>query len=489
MKHTIDRITIAALLAVVPGTVFAAQEPQIEFIRGDVDSDGIVLLTDGLYLLNWLFQNGEEPSCLEAADVDGNGTPDLSDAVALFNFLFLEGDEPPAPSPLDGKGFAEEMLLGCDGGDPYIVDKDPLRGGDLSAGDGFTCAILPEHENPIRGEVACWGRNDAGQLGVGDVVGRAAPTRVDHDEFIVTKVSAGRDFACALEYGNGEVWCWGSGEFGQLGEGVSGPVRRPVEPLVDFGGNLPAVDIAAGGRHACAIRHRAAGDQVLCWGDNTSGQLGFDSDDEAPLPGVVDLGGRQPVSVVAGGQHTCVLTDQSVVLCWGGNSYRQLDRDGADRSRPVEISFSFGLQPAWLVAGVAHTCAVGQFGSRDCWGGSSSRGGNTELVVALGGGGGSEYVFDEFHAFDAACFADGFGVSGCDLGANVNVLDPRTLPPRPRTLAVGDYHGCAAYDEAVVCPDGIASTICCFGDNDMGQLGNSNRPQSSATPVAVQLPE
>jgi hypothetical protein len=70
------------------------------FRRGDVNNNASVELADGLSLLNYLFQNGPTPVCLDTADLNDDGRTNLTDALVLLNYLFLEG---PPPSP---PGFA-----------------------------------------------------------------------------------------------------------------------------------------------------------------------------------------------------------------------------------------------------------------------------------------------------------------------------------------------------------------------------------------------
>ena len=69
------------------------------FHRGDVTDDGSINLTDAAQLLNYLFQNGSTPTCLETADENNNSTLDLTDAAALLNYLFQNGSAPAAPGP------------------------------------------------------------------------------------------------------------------------------------------------------------------------------------------------------------------------------------------------------------------------------------------------------------------------------------------------------------------------------------------------------
>ncbi|HLU47923.1 MAG TPA: PKD domain-containing protein, partial [Planctomycetota bacterium] len=69
------------------------------FVRGDSDSNGDINLTDGIYVLSYLFSGGATPTCLEAADADGNSSINLTDGIYILQFLFSGGTEPPAPYP------------------------------------------------------------------------------------------------------------------------------------------------------------------------------------------------------------------------------------------------------------------------------------------------------------------------------------------------------------------------------------------------------
>ena len=71
-----------------------------EFIRGDADDNGSLQLTDGIFILNFLFLGGGTPGCTESADADNNGAIQLTDGIYILNFLFLGGDGTPAPGAL-----------------------------------------------------------------------------------------------------------------------------------------------------------------------------------------------------------------------------------------------------------------------------------------------------------------------------------------------------------------------------------------------------
>jgi hypothetical protein len=73
-----------------------AGEPVL-FRRGDANADARFDISDGVFILGWLFTGGKTPSCLEAADTDDSGLVNITDAIALFGHLFLGGAEPRPP--------------------------------------------------------------------------------------------------------------------------------------------------------------------------------------------------------------------------------------------------------------------------------------------------------------------------------------------------------------------------------------------------------
>jgi len=90
----------------------------VEFLRGDANDDGFVDLSDGIWLLNYLFQEGPLRPCLSAADVNGDGGIDAADPIFLLSFIFVGGATPPAPHPgcglMDGQTPADCTLhLAC----------------------------------------------------------------------------------------------------------------------------------------------------------------------------------------------------------------------------------------------------------------------------------------------------------------------------------------------------------------------------------------
>jgi hypothetical protein len=91
-----------------------------KFLRGDPNDDGSTNITDGIYVLNYLFLSGLEPTCRESADANDDGGVNITDGIYLLNYLFLSGPEPVDPGPAgmglpcgpDREGSPQD--LGCD---------------------------------------------------------------------------------------------------------------------------------------------------------------------------------------------------------------------------------------------------------------------------------------------------------------------------------------------------------------------------------------
>ena len=202
-------------------------------------------------------------------------------------------------------------------------------------------------------EVMCAGLNDAGQLGDGtttdrntwsDVLRVDAPVR-GMPQGLDPGASVGRKHACALQ--GGTVWCWGSNASGQLGASAANtcgpsndlPAAIPCS-LFAIPVQLPATvaSVSAGGDHTCALT--TAGD-AWCWGDNSHGQLGIDTIGGSSQTPALVANGLKFTSISAGGAHTCGVTLDHVIYCWGANGSGQLgDGTQIDRDGPTRVAES-----------------------------------------------------------------------------------------------------------------------------------------------------
>jgi cysteine-rich repeat protein len=271
------------------------------------------------------------------------------------------------------------------------VDVTGLPAPALSVGcsSRFSCAALSS------GRVFCWGQNANGVLAVDPFAVSSSPLPVEVGGMSenALSVAAGSSHVCALLEG-GFVKCWGGNFYGQLGMGgvTADPALTPILVTNDSAGTNPlpdAVQVTCGSFHACAVTDDGMGSRFLyCWGYNYQHQLGFDSSpaSENPYAGLVTVVAGQVREAAAGSAHTCAVMQDGAVMCWGENSRGQL---GGGNTSPTNLGVqvrldasSFLVDAVTAGAGFTHTCAYSGSLKTRCWG-SNARGelGNDDLGV------------------------------------------------------------------------------------------------------------
>jgi alpha-tubulin suppressor-like RCC1 family protein len=405
----------------------------------------------------------------------------------------------------------------------------------VAMGNLHSCALFDD------GRVKCWGESRLGQLGYGDVVRRgsasgqmgAALPYVDLGTNVrATHLALGANHTCAALAGGG-VKCWGANGFGQLGLGdtltrgdVAGQMGDAL-PMVDLGSGQRAVSVAAGESHSCAVLENGG---VKCWGYNATGQLGLDDTaarGDAPgemgdaLPAVSV--GATVTRVVAGASHTCALTAQRHVKCWGDGRYGQTGAGVADvlgdaageMASLTTVDLGVGRTVIDLFAGFVQTCAHLDDKSVKCWGynrdgrlGLSDQDHRGDAAGEMGAALASVSIAPGQHVEQLAC-----GLRHCcarltantvkcwGLGANgvLGLEDTLSRASNPGLMghelpfldfgrlavvtgiAAGGEHSCATLQ---------GGALKCWGNNRSGQLGIGDTVNRGATPgsMGVALP-
>lgn len=230
-----------------------------------------------------------------------------------------------------------------------------LEGGvqQIAAGGAQTCALMDN------GSVKCWGSNLWGQVGDGTGVTRGQPVDVVGLSSGVVAIAVGGSHACAL-LSTGGVSCWGSNTQGELGDGTTKdhPVPTPVKGL-----SSGVASIVADSSRTCAV---LADGSMKCWGTRILVGDGTTDDHHEPtliqqLPGPIG-------AAVSAGNHTCVLPESGGALCWGDNDAGELgDGTQAYKLAPTTVA-ALPPQLSMIATGVSHTCALTGDGSVKCWG-------------------------------------------------------------------------------------------------------------------------
>ena len=141
-----------------------------------------------------------------------------------------------------------------------------LGTGVVQASTGYasnTCAILDD------GSAWCWGDNSDGQLGNGTTVASLVPARVSGLAPAV-QISVSGSHTCAVT-ADGSLWCWGTSSAGQLGIGSGGQSVRALTPVQVAALGKDMAEVCAGNGSTCA---RDKEGSVWCWGSRDFGMMG-----------------------------------------------------------------------------------------------------------------------------------------------------------------------------------------------------------------------
>lgn len=281
----------------------------------------------------------------------------------------------------------------------------------IAPGGAHTCALDNNQK------IWCWGANNVGQIGNGEAgaaVFALEPTMITPQEDVdFLSVSSGAYHSCGVMT-TGSILCWGGNYSKQISNFSGGFAETPYQipgittsVIVEVGGYfnismnssgsmigwgqnnkgqlaitatetitmptpimLSNIDVVSGGGyHACAIDTNS---DSACWGKNDSGQLGNGlTSDFSDMPVELDLpSGVTITAIEAGGEsHTCALTDDFRIMCWGDNEHGQLgDGYTDDRLSPTFINQEMGLQFISVAPASLSTCALDSSGHAWCWG-------------------------------------------------------------------------------------------------------------------------
>lgn len=257
-------------------------------------------------------------------------------------------------------------------------------------------------------EIYCWGNNSYRYLGTGTSTNpMLQPTRVSKPVAMqgkeITNVVLGWSTACAIA--DGDLFCWGRNQYGQIGDNSTTQRNTPVRTsVIGTTNGKPVTDVSSSpySDFTCAV---ASGD-AYCWGRNQYGQLGDNTTTSRLVPTLVTkqaghLQGKTVVQIVqeraprmldgsvtteGGGSdrayytqsHACALTSDGQVYCWGGNRYGQMGQgsySNTNQLTPIRVQGNLSGKTVRSIATSYRTpCALTDDPDDQnrlyCWGGN-----------------------------------------------------------------------------------------------------------------------
>lgn len=233
----------------------------------------------------------------------------------------------------------------------------------ISAGYSHTCGVAAD------GTAYCWGRNDRGQLGTGDTLPQSIPARVA-TAVRFTQISAGQQRTCGVTVANA-VLCWGNIWLYREGGFEYSRLRTTPEAVP---GATAFDGVSVGTFTTCGVAAQGA----YCWEANPHGEMGNGTTDGSTAP-VPVVGGLTFSSVSAGIIQTCGVTVDQQAYCWGNDSFGQLGVSPSTlSSRCAASTLACSVVPIRVIGwrrfvsvqtGLGnHSCGVTTDANIYCWG-------------------------------------------------------------------------------------------------------------------------
>jgi alpha-tubulin suppressor-like RCC1 family protein len=377
-----------------------------------------------------------------------------------------------------GEGASNSQAAGSQGGQP-LKHGQPFAVSDISIGSSHGCAIAS-------GKALCWGEALTGELGIGTSSADTPLIRFSPQAVLgavtFTQISIGQRMSCGISQ-NGQVFCWGSGSTGAIGDGNTSDRYQPT-PVSDTSPYLKIATSSTGGGHVCGIR--ATSKLVRCWGTNISGQLGDGTTTNRSVPTDISLAGVEIVDVSVGDSTSCALTSTGQVYCWGRNDDGQYGNNSTTNSS-VPLLAAGGQTFKKIAVGKGFVCGIRTDDQISCWGSDSlgqlanGTGASDSLVpqIILGGHTYKDLAAGIIHA----CAIDLTGITRCWGGNYGGQLGDGTFTDRsvPIPILPNGSGGFVKITAGSSSTCGLQSDgqAFCWGDSQSGQLGSGTKGTSN----------
>ena len=189
------------------------------------------------------------------------------------------------------------------------------------------------------GEVYAWGKNEFGELGLGDRTYRSYATRVkgiDGNGYLenIIDVANGDENSYAIDK-NGNVYGWGDGNYHQIDDTETS--RTTPTQMSDC---TNAISVSAG---ECFVEIMQSNSNVVARGYNYYGQLGYG--DTAEKPTGAHIVGNDINKVSAGNDATLIIREDGTVWAAGRNRYGELGLgDTSNRASFTKLTLDDGTE-------------------------------------------------------------------------------------------------------------------------------------------------
>ena len=339
----------------------------------------------------------------------------------------------------------------------------------IATGGYSACALLDD------ATAECWGYNFSGSLG-DNVHTTTADTDVPYpvkpfNLSNVVEISAGSTHNCALK-ANGNVWCWGTNIFGELGDGTNYYTKKPnIVPGIEN-----AIDIDINYSTSCAV---IAGGSVKCWGLNIGNIFGDNSEENLSPRTIPNLSNVKEIYVAR--SFNCALLENNDLQCWGDNSIGQMGVGYISPENSPYVDAIVASDVKDFAIGSSNACYLDFDNNYFCWGSNN--------YGQVGDDSGRPVLSPKLILTEVKEIPENITYHQCvaminksvmcwgynpydELGVNDNiahnypVVATEVAQNDYSQIEVGYYHTCTLSEGTGV--------VQCWGANDHGQVGNGS---------------
>jgi alpha-tubulin suppressor-like RCC1 family protein len=331
-----------------------------------------------------------------------------------------------------------------------------------------------------------WGSGSSGRLGNADITNRSTPVTTFAGGTTWKQVSAGYRHTAAIKT-DGTLWTWGLGGSGRLGNAA---ITDRSTPVTTFAGGTNWKQVSAGGNVTAAIKTDGT---LWTWGDGNPGQLGNADITNRSTPVTTFAGGTNWEQVSCVNNHTAAIKTDGTLWTWGNGSTGQLGNTfTVNISTPV-TTFAGGTNWKQVSSGGSHTAAIKTDGTLWTWGnaydgrlGNAVTTGNKSTPVTTFAGGTTWKQVSCGSNHTTAIKTDGtLWTWGNGITRQLGTDDTINRSTPVTTFAGGTNWkqvSCGDFYTAVIKTDG---TLWTWGSGSFGQLGRLLGTNVYSTPVTT----
>ncbi len=341
------------------------------------------------------------------------------------------------------------------------------------------------------GDLYCWGYNRDGQIGNGTTENQLTPVKVLSSVKFVSYSSDTHHCSVSAITENGDLYCWGNNNYGQVGNGTIENQAIPVKVLSDvksisYGRSTVITGIPGSAwYYTSSVLAITEDGDLYCWGDNRDGQVGNGAIKKNQTIPVRVLSDVKSIlfSLNADNYSVSAIMENGDLYCWGCNKYGQIG-NGTIETQTIPVKILSDVKSISLFGN--SVSAITENGDLYRWGynrdGQIGNGTTKNQLTPVKILSEVKSITSSYYSVSAIMENGDLYCWGCNEkgqvgnGTTENQLTPVQVLREVKSIAYSSYYSVSAIMEN--------GDLYCWGCNEKGQVGNGTT-ENQLTPVQV----